>query len=187
MRSGARCAGAVHAWPPDGLAVGFVAGVVDGLADVDGFADVDGLADVDGFADVDGLADVDTCADGELFADGFGDAAREPEADGEPDADGDAVGDAVGDVVAEGEPDGLSVGDGVALGDAETLAGGGGGRHAFVAAPSTAPSALRLKTGFGAATMPSAMARAASACGACWSATDCASACAWSAYFAWSS
>ena len=130
-----------------GLALGLVLGLALGL--VLGLPEADGLpfADGDTSGDVEALADVDA----------FG----EPEGDGDTDADGDADGDALGLVDA----DACGVGDGFG-------AGGGGGRKAFVAAPSTAPSDVRLKTGFGAATMPKATARAANACGAPSSATD---------------
>ncbi len=136
----------------DGLAVGLVLGLPLGL--VLGLPDADGLP----FADGDASGDVDTFAN----VDAFG----EPEGDGDTDVDGD--GDS--DVLGLTEADAWAVGDGLG-------AGGGGGRKAFVAAPSTAPSDVRLKTGFGAATMPSATARAANACGAPWSATDRLSAC----------
>jgi hypothetical protein len=133
-----------------GLALGFALG----LPDADGLP----FADGDASGDADALAD--DVADGEPDADG------DTDADGDGDPDGEADGDALGLI----EADACRVGDGFG-------AGGGAGRQAFVAAPSTAPSADRLKTGLGAATMPSATARPASACGAPWSATDRLSAC----------
>ena len=136
------------------------AGVGDGLVGV--LAEAVGVGLAVGFAV--GLPD----ADGLPLADGdaFGDADTDADGDTDPDGDTDADGERLGLVNAEA----CGVGDGFG-------AGGGAGRQAFVAAPSTPPSADRLKTGFGAATMPSATARAAKACGAPWSATDRLSAC----------
>ncbi len=130
--------------------MGLPVGLALGLPDADGLP----LADADELGDADALADVDA----EAFADPDGDT----DADGETDADGDALGLTDGD--GETDADGLG-------------AGGGGGRTALVAAPSTAPSDERLKTGLGAATMPSATARAAIDCGVPCSATDWLSAC----------
>ena len=107
-------------------------------------------------------------------------AAGDPVADavGAGEAEGDAEADGDGDAEADG--DGVTEGDGVALGCATT---GGGGAHATVGAPITDPSDARRKTGFGAGTIPNAMACAANACGAARCAIDCVSACSSSAYF----
>jgi hypothetical protein len=108
------------------------------------------------------------------LADDVADGEPDTDADGDVDPDGDADGDVDEDALGLVDADACGVGDSFG-------AGGGGGLKAFVAAPSTAPSDDRLKTGLGAATMPSATARAASDCGVPWSATDWLSACTWSA------
>jgi hypothetical protein len=149
---------------PDGLAAvadadGFPA-VLDGdgfaaVLDGDGFA---GVLDGDGFAavlDGDGFA-----ALGEALALVLGDGRAEPVGapDGVPDAAVPATVLEEGEATTEGDTDTLGVG--------VLDACGGGGAHARFGAPRTAPSEVRLKTGLGAANMPRALARAASACGA---------------------
>jgi hypothetical protein len=123
------------------------------------------LPAVDGFAAVEGPIEVE----GAREVDGLAAAPADPEALG----------------AAEAEADGE--GEGVALSDAEADGGGGGGGQALVGTPITAPSAVRLKTGLGAGSMPSAPARMANVSGAASSASDWASACDWSAYLEWSS
>jgi hypothetical protein len=147
-----------------GLAVGFGVGPVLGF----GVAVAVGFADVLGFADVDG--------DGLLVADAEADAFAEPDALTDADADVDPDGDVVGLALVVADGEGVGVGDHEGDGG-----GGGGGLRAAVAAPSTVPS--RLNTGLGAGTMPSAIARAPNACGACASDTAWLRACTWSAYF----
>jgi hypothetical protein len=151
----------VVGFPVGAGAEGFGATVGDGFAPAvaDGFAP--GV--LDGFAP--GVADGFAAG----VADGFAAA---------PLADGEASGPGVALALALALGDGVAVGDGVGV--AVTAGRGGGGRYAMAGVPMTTPVAAFLNTGSGAATIPSATARAATACGAAMRSTDCVSACTWS-------
>jgi hypothetical protein len=135
-----------HGCPPLECAAG-----LDGEAECVGEWVGDGEAERDGETECDG----ETERDGDTECEGEAECDAEVEGDGDPEAD---------DV---GEPDCVGATVGVAVGIREADGtGGGGGSQARFGAPSTAPSAARLNTGFGAGIMPSSWARTTSDWGA---------------------